>query len=112
MSISINCDELRQLLFIMDTTKTYVHVNHNEEIKEFTSMVKEYAPEYYFTMADTWHINYQSRNNCIGVNHVNHMISIRDCTKVALDGYIIEYRELYEFINKSYNLNIDIMSMI
>lgn len=112
MSIGINCDELRQLLFIMDTTKTYVHVNKNEEIKEFTSMVKELAPEYYFTMADTWHINYKSRDNCIGVNHLNHMISMRDCTKISLDACIVEYGELCEFINKSPNLNIDIMSMV
>lgn len=112
MSIGINCDELRQLLFIMDTTKTYVHVNKNEEIKEFTSMVKEYAPEYYFTMADIWHTNYKFRDNCIGVNHLNHMISLRDGEKILSNATIIEYGELYEFINKLSDLNIDIMSMI
>lgn len=113
MNIGINCDELKQLLFIMDTTKTYVRMGNNEQIKEFTTMIKEHAPEYYFTMADTWWCyNYVSRDNCIGVNHVNHMISMRDCTKISLDACIVEYGELYEFINKSHNLNIDIMSMV
>ena len=112
MSININCDDLEQLLFIMDTKRIYIHIKEIEEIKKFTSMIKEYASEYYFPMADTWSRDFKLRDNCIGVNPVNHMISIRDNKEMPSDITIIEYNELFDFMNKLYNLSIDIMDMV
>ena len=102
----------------MDKEQIYIHVVSQIEINSFVSRVKDHAPSYYFYNAGRWADRYAGKNNYIGVNNDNHMISIDDTRSIPQNVTVVDIENFYDYfvmpINHYQNAiaNIDIMDFV
>lgn len=81
----------------MDKEQIYIHVVSHEEIKIFTQFVHDHAPSYYFYNAKRWADRYAGKNNYIGVNDFNHMISLDDAESIPKNATVVDIENFYEY---------------
>lgn len=102
----------------MDKEQIYIHVVSHTEINNFTNIVKYHAPTYYFYNAGRWADRYAGKNNYIGVNDFNHMISIDDTKSIPENATVVDVENFYDYFIMSIKhyqneiANVDIMDLV
>lgn len=102
----------------MDKKQIYIHVVSHTDIQSFVSIVKDHAQSYYFYNAGRWADRYAGKNNYIGINNFNHMISIDDTKSISKNATVVDIENFYDYfvipIKHYQNViaNVDIMDLV